>query len=133
MKTNPVASSVSLRIALLFVLLLAACSEKSPEPKSVAVPIPPISAAPAAEPIPVLAPQPTKSGLENDLATRVKNALAGDKELAWEGIDVTVTRSVAHLWGTVGSVAERKRAEERAMSVNGITSVDDKLAVVKGS
>jgi len=37
------------------------------------------------------------------------------------------------LWGTVGTESERTRAERIAAGVSGVTSVDNRLVVVKGS
>ena len=49
------------------------------------------------------------------------------------GIDVTAKGGAVTLWGTAATDAERRRAAQIAAKVEGVKSVDNRIAVVKGS
>ena len=130
----------------LFVLALgiAACG-KDETPKSAAKPAAP-AAAPAASPAPAppaagpIAPapsaQPTSPASQDPdkvLAKKVKSALDATQGVPGQQIDVTAKGGAVTLWGTVADPAERAKAVEAAKSVPGVTAVENKLAIVKGS
>ena len=47
--------------------------------------------------------------------------------------DVTAADGKVTLWGTAGSAGERSRAAQVAGKVEGVKSVENKIAVVRGS
>jgi carbamoyl-phosphate synthase small subunit len=62
--------------------------------------------------------------------------IPGDEESAKiqaAAIDVTAKDGRVTLWGTAASAAERNRAGQIAAKVEGVSSVDNQLKVVKGS
>jgi len=118
-------------------LALAACSDEPP-PKPAAKPAPPAAEAPK----PVAAPAPTpitkvpeapKPDPNKELAERVKRALEGEAKIQAAGIDVTASSGTVTLWGTAATAAERERAARVAGKIDGVKSVENKIAVVKGS
>src|SRR3990172_2051998 len=113
-------------LAAALIFGLAAGGEEAPPPP--AVNPAPITAAPE-----VKAPEATKPDPSKALAARVKEALEGDSKVHAVGIDVTASGGVVALWGTVADAEERRRAAQVASSVEGVKSVDNKLAIVKGS
>ena len=119
----------------LMVLGLAACGdEPKPAPKPAAPP--PQAAAPTPPPVPPkpeVKPEPPKPDPNKELAARVKRALEGEAKIQAAGIDVTAADGKVTLWGTTTTAAERRRAESVAKKVEGVSSVDNQLKVVKGS
>jgi hypothetical protein len=122
-------------LGLALALGIAACSD-SPPPQPVVQPVtPPPQAkapetkAPEAKPA-VEAPKPDPN---KELAQRVKQALEGDSKVGGGGIDVSAKDGRVSLWGTTGTPGERARAAQIAAKVDGVTSVDNQLKVVKGS
>jgi hypothetical protein len=129
---------------ILLAASLAACGDQ-PAPKAeakpaapppaVAAPVP--AAPPAAAPTPAAAPAATpeapKADPNKELASRVKRALEDEAKIQAAGIDVTASGGTVTLWGTTASSDERIRAGRAAYRVQGVTTVDNKLAVVKGS
>ena len=123
-------------VAAILILLLAACGD-APAPKTaekkpavetkaeVKAPEAPKPEAPKAE---APKPDPNKA-----LAQRVKRALEEEAKVQAAGIDVTAKDGAVTLWGTAATEAERKRAAQAASKVEGVTSVDNRIAVVKGS
>lgn len=113
--------------ALAFALMLgvAACGDKAKvapvsdtaPPTSVAAPI-----VPAAEPV--------KADADKELARRVERAIQDAK---LHGIDIVAASGAVTLWGTARTAGERTRAAQTAAGVEGVKSVDNKLAVVAGS
>src|SRR6266581_4942025 len=96
-------------LAALMILGLAACGDEAPKPAAKPIPEAPV-AKPAPPPAPeAKAPEAPKPDPNKELASKV-------------------TR-----WGTAATAAERKRAATVASKVEGVTSVENKLAVVKGS
>ena len=124
------ARSSAAAIALIFA---AGCGDKPPQPKAAAVPVQPAAAAPASEAKPAAAALVPKADADKELAARVKKALEADSRIRAQGVDVTASNGVVRLWGTVASPAEQKLARDIAASVPGVTSVESKLALVKGS
>jgi hypothetical protein len=122
--------------ALSIALALAACGEPAaPKPQAKAEPVPvtptPVVAAPAPAPAP--AAQEEKADPNKDLAKRVKQALEGESKIQAAAIDVTAADGKVTLWGTAASADEKNRATRAAYRVQGVTGVENKLAVVKGS
>jgi hypothetical protein len=128
------------RLVLIFVcaLSLAACGDE-PAPKPAAKPPPPPPAAeapPAAAPAPApitKAPEAPKPDPNKELAERVKRALEGEAKIQAAGIDVTAADGTVTLWGTAATKSERERAARVAGKIDGVKSVTNKIAVVKGS
>jgi hypothetical protein len=122
----------------LLLLALAACGDR---PAVAVKPVsqPPAAAAPTAVPVPppVAAPPAAARASETDpnkeLAGRVKHALEDEAKIQAAGIDVSASGGTVTLWGTTSSDDERIRASRAAYRVRGVTTVDNKLAVVKGS
>ena len=117
------------------VFALAACSEPAPPPvakKAEPAPPPaPVVKAPEAPPAPkVEEPKPDPN---KELADRVKRALMDDAKIQAAGIDVTAQNGTVTLWGTAATQSERNRAGAAAAKVQGVSKVENKLAVVKGS
>ena len=111
----------------LLVLLLSACAEDAPPPAPVVIQVPSEPATPAATPVAVVEPA------RRDVAAEVKKALeAASREIA-QGVDVTESGGAVRLFGTVGSEAERLQAARIAQGLAGVTSVENRIVVVKGS
>lgn len=98
-------------------------TQPAPAPKTAATA--PATAAAAANPA---AADPDKA-----LARKVKATLDTTQGVPGQQIDVTVKGGAVTLWGTVGDPVEQAKAVEAAKSVPGVKTVDNKLAVVKGS
>jgi hypothetical protein len=122
----------------LLILGLAACG-KEPAPK-----VEPQPAAPAEAPPPAAAPATPAPAAEakveaprpdpnKELAERVKNSLEGESKIQAAAIDVTAAEGKVTLWGTAASEEERSRAARAASRVQGVKSVENKIAIVKGS
>ena len=121
-------------IGLMVVGLVACDDTPKPAPKPAAPP--PQAAAPTpppAPPKPEVKPEPPKPDPNKELAARVKRALEGEAKIQAAGIDVTASDGKVTLWGTTTTAAERRRAEAAAKKVEGVTTVDNQLKVVKGS
>ncbi len=122
-------------LAALIILGLAACGDEAPKPAAKPIPEAPV-AKPAPPPTPApeaKAPEAPKPDPNKELASKVKRALEGEAKIQAQGIDVTASDGRVTLWGTAATAAERKRAATVASKVEGVTSVENKLAVVKGS
>jgi BON domain-containing protein len=111
-------------LVLAVVLGLAACSDGRKSTVSASQPIvtPPPQQAAASE---ALKPDPNL-----ELAARVKRALEDSK---LPGVDVTAAEGVVILWGTTATTGERSRAGKIATKVEGVKSVENRVAVVTGS
>lgn len=123
----------------LLALSLAACGDQ-PAPKAemkpAAQPAAPVATpapAPAVLPDTVAKTEAPKPGPDKELAERVKRALEKEAKIQAAGIDVTASGGTVTLWGTAASTDERTSAARAAYRVQGVTMVDNKLAVVKGS
>jgi hypothetical protein len=122
-----------LAIALLFGI--AACGDSAPPAKPAAQPATPApqTPAPQAKAPEAKAPEAPKPDPNKELAQRVKQALESDGKVQGGGIDVTAKDGRVSLWGTTATAGERSRAAQIAAKVDGVTSVDNQLKVVKGS
>jgi len=126
-------------VAAVLMLLLAACGD-APAPKVEQKPMEvksepkaleaPKAEAPKAEEPKAEAPKPDPN---KALAQRVKRALESEAKVEATGIDVTASAGAVTLWGTAATDAERRRAARIAAKVEGVKSVDNRIAVVKGS
>ena len=117
------------------VFALAACSEPSPPPvarKADPTP-PPAPIVKALEPPPAPKAEEPKPDPNKELADRVKRILMDDAKIQAAGIDVTAQNGTVTLWGTAATQSERNRAGAAAAKVQGVNSVDNRLAIVKGS
>ena len=116
------------------VFALAACSEPTPPPvaKKAEPTPPPVAAAPATPP-PAPKVEEPKPDPNKELADRVKRALTDDARIQAAGIDVTAQNGTVTLWGTAATQSEKNRAGAAAAKVQGVNSVENRLAVVKGS
>lgn len=122
-------------LAIALMLALAACSEPAPPPPvakpSAEAPKPPPVEAKVPE-----APQASQASRPDpnaELAARVKQALEGEAKVQAAAIDVTAADGRVTLWGTAGSASERARAAQVAGKVGGVKSVENRIAVVRGS
>jgi outer membrane biosynthesis protein TonB len=119
---------IALGLALGFVV---ACSEPPPPPpkpvaKAVEIPKP--------APKPEVKPEPPKPDPNKELAAKVKQTLeAPDSKLPSGAIDVTAQDGKVTLWGAVPTNAIKSRAGQLASKVDGVTSVDNQLKIVRGS
>jgi hypothetical protein len=121
-------------LAVLATVALAACSEPTPAPVTKSEPVTPAPVVSAPE---APKPQPTaeepKPDPNKELAARVKRALMDDNKIQGAGIDVTAASGTVTLWGTAATASERNRAGATAAKIDGVKTVDNKLAIVKGS
>lgn len=139
--TNPVPRALSLALASIFALALAACGDKpaeivvKPAPKT--QPAPPKADAKAdqtkQEAAAKAAAEKTKQDADAALAAKVKSALGGEKGLNAHAIDITARDGAVTLFGTADTPALRDRATKAAAGVEGVKSVENRMAVVKGS
>jgi BON domain len=123
-------------IAAAAAFAIVACSESPPPPKPAAktvtpTPTPtPVAVAPKPEP----KAEAPKADPNKELAAKVKQALeAPDSNLPSGAIDVTAANGKVSLWGAVASEAQRRHAAQLAGKVEGVSSVDNQLKVVRGS
>jgi outer membrane biosynthesis protein TonB len=119
-------------------LALAACSqEASPPPvaaKKVEPTPPPAPVAKAPEtPPPAPKAEEPKPDPNKELAERVKRALTDDAKIQAAGMDVTASNGTVTLWGTAATQSEKNRAGAAAARVQGVSKVENRLAIVKGS
>jgi len=124
-------------LAAFSILALVACSEPSPPPvakkaEPTTPPPAPVAAAPATPP-PAPKVEEPKPDPNKELADRVKRALTDDAKIQAAGIDVTAQNGTVTLWGTAATQSEKNRAGAAAAKVQGVNSVDNRLAIVKGS
>jgi hypothetical protein len=68
---------------------------------------------------------------QGSLTAKIKSKMALDDLVRARSINVDTSGSVVTLTGTVSSEAERQRAVQLARETNGVTSVVDRLAVVR--
>jgi hyperosmotically inducible periplasmic protein len=119
-------------LAITLVTALSACSEPPPPAPKPATP-PPQAAAPEAPKPEAKAPEAPKPDPNKELAQRVKQALEGEAKIQAAAIDVTAKEGRVTLWGTAATAAERNRAGQIAQKIEGVSSVDNQITVVKGS
>jgi len=65
------------------------------------------------------------------ITAAIKAKLAGDADLKTRDINVQTTGGRATLSGTVSNAAAQSRAKELAVSVGGVTGVDNQLTVLR--
>ena len=120
--------------AAVVLLALAACSDQPPPPvaKKAEPPPAPVAKAPEA-PKPEPKAEEPKPDPNKELAQKVKRALEGEAKIQAAGIDVTANNGTVTLWGTAATAGERNRAAAAAAKVDGVKTVENKIAVVKGS
>lgn len=120
------------------VLLVVGCGSEAPPPQQQGAIQP---AAPSAAPQAVAAAQPEPVAVkpvprpdpDAELVVRVKKALEEASSALSQGVDVAATNGVVRLYGTVESAAARRQAERIAAATPGVSSVDNKLVIVRGS
>jgi hyperosmotically inducible periplasmic protein len=131
-------TGLSAGLAVAVALALTACSKPEepiplkPKPKAEAEAPAPIAAATPTPSVPAKA-EDSKADPNKDLAQKVKRALEGAAKVQGAAIDVTAADGKVTLWGTAASADERTRAAQAAAKVDGVKSVENKIAVVKGS
>jgi hypothetical protein len=122
-------------LAVLAAVTLAACGDPAPPPAAKkaepAAPAPQARAPEAPKPAPK-AEEP-KPDPNKELAARVKRALMDDNKVQGAAIDVTASNGTVTLWGTAATASERNRAGAIAAKVDGVKTVENKMAIVKGS
>lgn len=74
-----------------------------------------------------------RAAADKELAGRVKAALVAERGLNAHGIDVTAKDGAVTLYGTAETRLRRDMAETIAARVDGVKSVENKLAIVAGS
>jgi osmotically-inducible protein OsmY len=128
-------------MAGIFALGLAACGrEPPPPPAAKASPPPPPAATADAKADQAreaaakeAAAKAAAASADAALAAKVKDALGATKGLNAHAIDVTAADGAVMLFGTVDTPALRDKATKIAAGVQGVKSVENKLAIVKGS
>jgi hyperosmotically inducible protein len=121
--------------ALFAAVALAACGADTPPPA--AKKVEPVAVTPTPVAKPPAPPEPKaeepKPDPNKELAARVKRALMDDSKIQGAGIDVTASSGTVTLWGTAATQSERNRAGATAAKVDGVKTVENKMAIVKGS
>jgi hyperosmotically inducible protein len=79
------------------------------------------------------AAQAARDSADKELAGRVKSALVAERNLNAHGIDVVAKDGAVTLFGTAETRMRRDLAEKVASRVDGVKSIENKLAVVAGS
>jgi hyperosmotically inducible periplasmic protein len=111
---------------------LAACDQKPPA-VTVAKTQPSVEQPTVQEITPKKAPESTQAAADAALAARVKSALAAERGLNPHTIDIVASRGTVTLFGTADTTANRERIGRVASSVQGVTSVENKLVIIAGS
>ena len=91
------------------------------------------AAAPAATSVKRPEAQEVKPDPDRILAARVKQTLEREAKILAGEIDVTAADGVVTLWGTTPTNVARGRAANIASGVEGVKTVENRIAVVKGS
>jgi len=68
---------------------------------------------------------------EGAVTAKIKSKMALDDLVKARSIDVTTTKGIVTLRGTVSSAAEHDRAVQLAKETTGVTTVVDKLTVAR--
>ncbi|HEX9674295.1 MAG TPA: BON domain-containing protein [Burkholderiales bacterium] len=135
MKPDPRHPAGILMAALLAFAFFGCGREPPPTPvvKDVPIPVAPVDQdagkAEAAKQAAVAA----RAAADKALAGRVKAALVAERNLNAHGIDVTAKDGAVTLFGTAETRLRRDMAEKIAARVDGVKSVENKLAIVAGS
>lgn len=138
MKLDPRHPAGILTATLLAFAITGCGQEPPPKPVIKNVPVPVVPVAPvvqdagkaeAARQAAVAA----RAAADKELAGRVKAALVAERNLNAHGIDVTAKDGAVTLYGTAETRVRRDMAENIAARVDGVKSVENKLAIVAGS
>lgn len=113
-------------------LTLAACDQQPPA-ATVAKSPPPVELPAVQETARTKASQDDQAAADAALAAKVKNALAAERGLNPHTIDIVASRGAVTLFGTADTPANREKIARIASSVQGVTSVENKLVVIAGS
>ena len=135
MKFHSRNSSCVMTAALLAFALSGCGQEPPPKPavKVVPLPTPPVAQdAAKAEPAKPSA-EAARAAADKELAGRVKAALGAERNLNAHGIDVVASNGAVTLFGTAETRMKRDIAGKVAAGVEGVRSVENKLAIVAGS
>lgn len=123
--------------ASLLLLGVGACGQEPPPQISANPAAAPPVTTPSAQTKPAAAPQlpvtATGAASNQALAARVKQALVARKVPHARSIDVDASGGVVRLFGAVGSSSERDQAAEVTAGVEGVETVENKLAIAAGS
>lgn len=135
MNLDPRNLTCTLAATLLAVALSGCGKEAPPQPvvKNVPVPAMPADDVAAKAEAEKKAAQTARDSADKELAGRVKSALVAERNLNAHGIDVIAKDGAVTLYGTAETRMRRDLAEKVAGRVDGVKSVDNKLAVVAGS
>lgn len=130
---NLIDRSTYAAVAGLLAVTLAACEEKPPPatvapPVTQSVPLPDTQAAPQQK-----AAESPRAMADRELAAKVKSALLAERNLNAHGIDVVAKDGTVTLFGTAETRMRHALAGKVAAGVEGVKSVENKLAVVAGS
>lgn len=135
MKLDSRNPSTIVAVTLLAFALSGCGQEPPPKPavKVVPLPIPPVAQdAAKAEPAKPSA-EAARAAADKELASRVKAALGAERTLNVHGIDVVASNGAVTLFGTAETRMKREIAGKVAAGVEGVKSVENKLAIVAGS
>jgi hypothetical protein len=135
MKLDSRNSSTIVAAALLAFALSGCGQEPPPKPvvEVVPLPTPPVAQdAAKAEPAKPSA-EAARAAADKELAGRVKAALGAERTLNVHGIDVVASNGAVTLFGTAETRMKREIAGKVAAGVEGVKSVENKLAIVAGS
>ena len=135
MQLNPRNLTCTLAATVLALVLSSCGKDAPPQPVVKNVPVPAMPADDAATKAEAekKAAQATRDSADKELAGRVKSALVAERNLNAHGIDVIAKDGAVTLYGTAETRMRRDLAEKVAGRVDGVKSVDNKLAVVAGS
>jgi hypothetical protein len=136
MKLDPRIPACILAATALALALSGCGREPPPKPvvKDVPVPAQPVvEDAAKAEAAKLAEAQAARAAADKELAGRVKAALSAERNLNAHGIDVVAKDGAVTLFGTAETRARRDLAQKIAARVDGVKSVENKLAVVAGS
>jgi len=119
----------------LLAFALSVCGQEPPPKQAVkAVPVPGPAAQDAAKAEPAKpSPEAVRAAADKELAGRVKAALGAERSLNAHGIDVVASNGAVTLFGTAETRTKREIAGKVAAGVEGVKSVENKLAIVAGS
>ena len=125
--------------ATLLALVLSGCGQEPPPKPAVKVAqVPAVAVAPANEDAAKAeaakqAAAAARAAADKELAGRVKAALGTERALNVHGIDVVASNGAVTLFGTAETRMRRDMAGKVAAAVEGVKSVENKLAIVAGS
>lgn len=132
-RTHPIARLSGVAAVAMLALTLVACEQKPPPQAKIAPPVTEPLPTPEPKAAPAQTPGESQVAVDKELAARVKTALLAEPVLKAHGIDVVARNGAVTLYGTAETRVRREMAEKIATRVEGVRSVDNKLAVVAGS